>query len=72
MGTTALKYSVILPTYNEKDNIPLITYLLVKSFRERYDATKRADSIGSFYASPAMASSHFVLDYKVSRAEAHE
>mmetsp|Transcript_167 Transcript_167/g.286 ORF Transcript_167/g.286 Transcript_167/m.286 type:complete len:242 (-) Transcript_167:64-789(-) len=34
MGKTALKYSVILPTYNEKDNIPLITYLLVKSFRE--------------------------------------
>jgi len=29
----ATKYSVILPTYNERDNVPLITYLLVKYFR---------------------------------------
>jgi len=32
--TTKLKYSVLLPTYNEKDNLPLIIYLLVKSFTE--------------------------------------
>lgn len=30
------KYSVIVPTYNEKENIPLITYLLVKTFRSRF------------------------------------
>lgn len=28
------KYSVILPTYNERDNLPLITYLLVKTFEK--------------------------------------
>ncbi|XP_069025317.1 dolichol-phosphate mannosyltransferase subunit 1 [Embiotoca jacksoni] len=28
------KYSVLLPTYNERDNLPLIVWLLVKSFRE--------------------------------------
>lgn len=27
-------YSVILPTYNEKDNLPLITWLIVKTFEE--------------------------------------
>jgi len=24
------KYSVLLPTYNEKENLPIITWLLVK------------------------------------------
>lgn len=28
------KYSVLLPTYNEKDNLPLIVWLLVKTFTE--------------------------------------
>eukprot|EP00794_Sanderia_malayensis_P018752 gene18750-20643_t len=28
------KYSVLLPTYNEKENLPLIIWLLVKTFRE--------------------------------------
>ena len=28
------KYSVLLPTYNERENLPLITWLLVKSFQE--------------------------------------
>eukprot|EP00112_Aurelia_sp_Birch-Aquarium-sp1_P005806 Seg1658.16 transcript_id=Seg1658.16/GoldUCD/mRNA.D3Y31 product="Dolichol-phosphate mannosyltransferase subunit 1" protein_id=Seg1658.16/GoldUCD/D3Y31 len=28
------KYSVLLPTYNEKENLPLITWLLVKTFTE--------------------------------------
>lgn len=30
------KYTVLLPTYNEKDNLPIIIWLLVKSFTERY------------------------------------
>ena len=30
----ANKYSVILPTYNEKENLPKITYLLAKMFKE--------------------------------------
>lgn len=29
------KYSVILPTYNERDNLPIITWLLHKVFSER-------------------------------------
>ncbi|KAJ0396841.1 hypothetical protein P43SY_001788 [Pythium insidiosum] len=28
------KYSVLLPTYNERENLPLIVWLLEKSFRE--------------------------------------
>lgn len=28
------KYSVLIPTYNEKENLPLITWLLVKHFEE--------------------------------------
>ncbi|XP_072657542.1 dolichol-phosphate mannosyltransferase subunit 1 isoform X4 [Canis lupus baileyi] len=28
------KYSVLLPTYNERENLPLIVWLLVKSFAE--------------------------------------
>ncbi|XP_072169734.1 dolichol-phosphate mannosyltransferase subunit 1-like [Diadema setosum] len=28
------KYSILLPTYNEKDNLPLIIWLIVKSFEE--------------------------------------
>ncbi|ODQ81713.1 glycosyltransferase family 2 protein [Babjeviella inositovora NRRL Y-12698] len=30
----ANKYSVILPTYNEKRNLPIIIYLLAKTFKE--------------------------------------
>lgn len=36
MGSTD-KYSVLLPTYNEKDNLPIIVWLIVKSFTERYE-----------------------------------
>ncbi|ODV91541.1 glycosyltransferase family 2 protein [Tortispora caseinolytica NRRL Y-17796] len=28
------KYSVILPTYNERDNLPIVTWLLAKAFNE--------------------------------------
>ncbi|GMM27529.1 dolichyl-phosphate beta-D-mannosyltransferase [Martiniozyma asiatica (nom. inval.)] len=28
------KYSVILPTYKERENLPIITYLLAKTFKE--------------------------------------
>jgi hypothetical protein len=30
------KYSVILPTYNERRNLPIITWLLNRTFTERY------------------------------------
>lgn len=29
------KYSVILPTYNERKNLPIIVWLLVNVFREQ-------------------------------------
>jgi dolichol-phosphate mannosyltransferase len=31
------KYSVILPTYNERKNLPIITWLLAKMFEEKYE-----------------------------------
>lgn len=30
------KYSVLLPTYNERDNLPIIIWLLTKTFHEKY------------------------------------
>ena len=30
------KYSVILPTYNERSNLPVVIWLLAKTFREQY------------------------------------
>lgn len=36
---TGNKYSVILPTYNERRNLPIITWLLNKTFTEKYDTT---------------------------------
>ncbi|CDK24251.1 unnamed protein product [Kuraishia capsulata CBS 1993] len=34
MAATIDKYSVILPTYNERKNLPIIVYLLAKTFKE--------------------------------------
>jgi dolichol-phosphate mannosyltransferase len=34
--TTKDKYSVLLPTYNERRNLPIITWLLNKTFTEKY------------------------------------
>lgn len=38
--TTAVKdkYSVILPTFNERRNLPIVTWLLNRTFSEKYDA----------------------------------
>lgn len=30
------KYSVILPTYNERKNLPVIVWLIAKTFTEKY------------------------------------
>lgn len=35
MGATKNKYSVILPTYNERRNLPIMCWLLEKTFREK-------------------------------------
>lgn len=35
-GSRTHKYSVLLPTYNERDNIGIIVALLVKTFRDRH------------------------------------
>lgn len=34
--TSQPKYSVLLPTYNERDNLPIIIWLLTKTFHEKY------------------------------------
>ena len=36
MASKTNKYSVILPTYNERRNLPIITWLLNRTFTERY------------------------------------
>jgi len=36
MSTNDNLYSVLLPTYNEHDNLPLIIWLLVKTFQSRW------------------------------------
>lgn len=36
MSVNAHKYSVILPTYNERKNLPVIVWLLAKTFNEKY------------------------------------
>jgi hypothetical protein len=35
MAATKNKYSVILPTYNERRNLPIITWLIQKTFKEK-------------------------------------
>lgn len=35
------KFSVLLPTYNERENLPLVVWLLVRTFRERYGRARR-------------------------------
>lgn len=30
------RYSVILPTYNERQNLPVMCWLLERTFREKY------------------------------------
>ncbi|CAN0320146.1 unnamed protein product [Laminaria digitata] len=34
-ATSKKKYSVILPTYNERENLPLTTWMLVRTFQEQ-------------------------------------
>lgn len=34
-GSTKDTYSVILPTFNERQNLPIITWLLQKMFTEK-------------------------------------
>lgn len=31
------KYSIILPTYNERRNLPIIIWLIQKTFKEAYE-----------------------------------
>lgn len=37
------KYSVLLPTYNERKNLPVIVWLLAKTFEEKYVTHKFSD-----------------------------
>ena len=40
-GKSRPKYSILLPTYNEKENLPLIIWLLVKFMSERFVFNRR-------------------------------
>ena len=31
------KYSILLPTYNERENLPIIIYLIVKAMESRFE-----------------------------------
>jgi hypothetical protein len=44
------KYTVLLPTYNERKNLPIITWLLAKTFEEKY--TPPFHPIHLLFASP--------------------
>ena len=35
MAPTTDKYSVIIPTYNERKNLPVITWLLERTFTQQ-------------------------------------
>jgi len=35
MPTNGHKYSILMPTYNEKDNLPIIIWLIVKYMKAR-------------------------------------
>jgi dolichol-phosphate mannosyltransferase len=39
-STTGDKYSVILPTYNERRNLPVIVWLLAKTFDTKWATTR--------------------------------
>ena len=69
-------YSVILPTYNEKDNLPLMIYMLDKAFRERCGCNSLTScggllcdtSLGTLKDSARCALSYFLsssLEYEV-------
>ena len=39
------KYSVILPTYNERKNLPIIVWLLEQTFTKKYGIDRRGNSL---------------------------
>ena len=49
------KYSVIIPTYNERRNLPIITWLLNRTFTEKYSSTPQKPI-------PLLFSNHASLD----------
>jgi hypothetical protein len=42
------KYSVLLPTYNERRNLPIIVWLLEQTFKAKYAEKPLSQSIGSY------------------------
>ena len=38
-------YSIILPTYNERENLPLIIWLIFETFSKKLDADASQNSI---------------------------
>jgi hypothetical protein len=42
------KYSVLLPTYNERRNLPIIVWLLEQTFKAKYAEKPLSQPIGSY------------------------
>jgi hypothetical protein len=52
------KYSVLLPTYNERRNLPIITWLLNKTFTEKYVASRYTSIPAVLHFYPSLAYTH--------------
>ena len=44
MSVSTDKYSVILPTYNERRNLPIVVWLLARMFSEQYVADQLCEA----------------------------
>ena len=53
------KYSVLLPTYNERKNLPIIVWLLAKTFEEKYVSHPLQSSPVQSNAAESSPPSHF-------------
>ncbi|KAG7235220.1 hypothetical protein INR49_030623 [Caranx melampygus] len=59
------KYSVLLPTYNERENLPLIVWLLVKYFGESPDGTLEvAEQLQKIYGEDKIVSTAYIHGMK--------
>ena len=46
------KFSVLLPTYNERSNLPVIVYLLARTFEEQYVVSFWPNVVSLMHAFP--------------------
>jgi len=56
---SGIEYSVLLPTYNERENIAIVVYLIVKAFKELYESHLLPSSPSTSLCPPTHRHSHF-------------